>query len=101
MSAENWDICPSCLKKATKDRADKVQAVTDAYGKVPADEYELMRADVAASALFGEKEDEHTLREDYELGIFHDEDTFYVEYSGKCTVCDFSKTFKHSEKLAP
>lgn len=99
MSADNWDICPRCLKKAKREREEKVQAVAEAYGKVPAEEYERMHSEAAAIEDFGDKEEHHTLREDYELGIFKADGEFYVRYSGKCTVCSFSHTFKHDEKL--
>lgn len=38
-------------------------------------------------------------REDYELGIDVEDQSFYVSYHGKCKNCDFRFDFKHEEAL--
>lgn len=87
MSADNWAICPKC--KAEKDESD--EQVKNAYGVVPADEYMYL-------VELSKKKLENTLREDYEIGIY-DGNEFYINYTGRCSVCGFEKRFKHTEKL--
>lgn len=90
MSADNWAICPRCLAVAEKEHAERFQAAVDAYGKVPAEEYEQLRAE-AQTAI--DKEVFQTFREDYE--IYGAEDgTIKVSYSGYCQTCHLGLDFK-------
>lgn len=92
MSADNWTTCPKCLAAdAAKSDANRKQ-VAESYGKVASEEY-LKR--VAALTKGPALED--TLREDYEIGIYKGE--FFVSYTGSCSVCKFSHSFKHKEKV--
>ncbi len=88
------------MVKAIQEREAKIAATDDAYGKVPAPEYELMRTEIAAMAEFGDKEEDHTLREDYELGISQsDGGEFYIRYHGECQSCAFNYEYKYDENL--
>lgn len=84
MSADNWGICPKCIRVKNK-------RIEEAYGKVPKIEYERMLEEI-------KKPDVRTLREDYE--IYTDEDGFFsVSYYCQCSDCGFCHRFKYSEQL--
>lgn len=93
MSADNWGICPRCKMewKAKQDAA--FQKAADAYGKLPAAEYEALQEQALAPLP-----EETTMREDYEIWI--DEDGFFsLEYSASCKKCGFRHEFKCTEQL--
>ncbi len=95
MSADNWRVCPRCLKAARLDHAAAQRTVNDAYGKVSFEKFEkFMKLKEKADKPFKEPDD--TLREDYEIGINTDGE-FYAIYSGRCETCGFSFTFKKTE----
>jgi len=92
MSANNWTVCPECLRKA-KARKEKLgRDLLDLYGEIPPDRWAELNDECNAPILTSD-----TLREDYELGILDGE--FYVYYSGKCDVCGFEFKYKHEEKV--
>jgi hypothetical protein len=39
VSANNWDVCPACKKKAEAARLKAMEDAAKAYGKVPPDEW--------------------------------------------------------------
>lgn len=88
-SIYRWSICPQCSKNMSKKIDAAIDAADKAYGKVPVEEYEKMRAEIPSDEL----EDE-TLREDWEIGCLID-GTFYFSYSCSCGKCGF----QHSEKI--
>ena len=93
MSADNWTRCPRCIEKAKRDHDALCIKVRESYGKVAAEEYlELLERSLTMPTV------EQTFSEYYELGICEDGE-FYVSYSGSCSNCGFSHTFKHSEQL--
>ncbi len=91
MSADNWAICPRCLMLASSEQEARFQAAVDAYGKVPAEEYERLRAE--AQQPFDE-DGFQTFREDYEI-YGASEGTITVSYSGHCSKCNLGLDFKH------
>jgi len=75
MSADNWGICPKCKANTPKETVQLIQ--------------------------LGEAEYEHTLREDWEIGIFCPDDEpprFEVIYKGRCE-CGFTYEHRHKENL--
>lgn len=95
MSANNWRTCPQCVKEQATERAAKIEAAHDKYGKIPPDEFRSLIADA-------EKPVEHkvTLREDYEQGI-DDDGEYYVHFQASCQVCNFRFRFSHTEMTLP
>lgn len=55
MSADNWAVCPKC-KELNKKK------LVESYGKISASEYRVL--------IETGNKDEHTLRKDYEIGIY-------------------------------
>lgn len=92
MSADNWTNCPKCKIKHDSDSEAEKLELGKAYGKIPSDEY-LSRFNEFKSP----KPLDDTLREDYEIGIFKGK--FSVDYSARCSVCGFKKSFKHEEEI--
>ena len=43
---------------------------------------------------------DHTLREDYDIGIDCDEKEFHVFYRGQCESCGFEFTFSQKKQIA-
>jgi hypothetical protein len=94
MSADNWVICPECLKRLQQTRQLAINEASLLYGEVPAEQFIQNLA--KAEAL--PERPEITLREDYELGM-SDDGEFSVNYSCRCTDCDFRHIFKISEQV--
>ncbi len=93
MSANNWDTCPKCKRKAEQEHAAIIQATKDAYGKLTREDYvELLREAEKPTEL------EDTLREDWEVGV-SDSGQFYVNYRGSCENCGFEFRFTHEEQV--
>lgn len=91
MSADNWAICPHCLKKAEADLAELFLKVAESYGQIPLPEFDALRqrADqgIDTAAL-------RTFREDYEF--YGAEDGIVIaSYKGRCHVCGAHVEFKH------
>jgi hypothetical protein len=94
MSADNWDSCPRCLKRALHVYGKQADAVATLYGKVSVEEFDAARKGLVVP----QREDFVTFREDYETsgaasGIVT------VTYSGTCTVCRLALSFEHSEGI--
>ncbi len=102
MSADAWKICPRCLKKRKAEILKADIESSKAYGTVPLEEWQAMReaATSKANIPLGE-----TFREDYEQGIATDYNgipvSYYVIYSGHCTVCDFGFDYNYQKELTP
>lgn len=93
MSADNWRVCPVCLKRADDDRNVRLAAVAELYGKVPAEKWAAKQTKAAQPVDL-----EHTLREDYEVGLSED-GRFYVSYCGSCDVCGLEHRHKVEQQL--
>jgi hypothetical protein len=91
MSADNWAVCPRCLDRAKAESEARFQAAFDAYGKVPAAEYERLRAEAQAPV---DEDSFETFREDYEI-YGAKSGTITVSYSGHCQTCGLNIDFKH------
>ena len=94
MSADNWTICPRCMKMAVEEKDKQNKQAAESYGKVSEVEYteilEKARADINM---------EQTLREDYEF-YMEDDGTFTADYRAHCDRCGFKYEFKHEEEVA-
>lgn len=88
MSANNWTTCPACQAK----HSSMVDAVKALYGQISAEEYHERMTHVVTEDKRPRKE---TLREDWEIGIYKGK--FTVDYGASCSVCGWSKYFKHEE----
>lgn len=93
MSADNWVVCPECLKKARAKKTELDKAVKNAYGKVSREEHRRLTL-VADDFVVPNC---RTFREDYEIGIW--EGKFFIGYFGKCRECGLEKSFKHEEQF--
>jgi ribosomal protein S27AE len=92
MSADNWARCPRCADDHAKD-VERAQAALDAsYGKVPLDQFDKMRAEVASLRASTPPE---TFREDYEFYGAEDGEVV-AEYRGQCSKCGLSVKFQDS-----
>jgi hypothetical protein len=92
VSANNWDVCPACKKKAEAARLKAMEDAAKAYGKVPPDEWKEL-SDRASKPV----DLDETMREDYELGV-DSKGVFGVSYSASCQECAFVFRFKHEQK---
>lgn len=95
MSATNWGECPACLKRAMDDKERQRKAAHEAYGRVPVDDYLLMRAESEKGVQI-----DSTLREDYCQGMT-EAGKYYVHYRGECqnSDCSFLHEFTHEEDV--
>ena len=94
MSADNWAICPRCIKRATREHDEQVATVMATYGQVSVDEFDAARAalkDVDPEAF-------RTFREDYEFYGAEDGEVT-ASYSGHCAKCGLGLDFKEVRKL--
>ncbi len=93
MSADNWTQCPKCNFDREAEADAKDAFAESQYGKVPINEYHNLLTEAAA---FRESvpdliEEDRTLSEDYDIGIFGSE--FEVNYRATCHKCGY--TFKY------
>ena len=92
MSADRWAVCPKCKEKGEQAHANLLNRVKTDYGKIAADEYlELIEQSRQPA------EEERTLREDWEIGIWDGE--FLVSYRASCPECGFSHKFEHKQPV--
>lgn len=90
MSASNWAVCPRCVERAKNESAERFLAAFNAYGNVPAEEYEELRT---AAQVKVDDEVFTTFREDYEI-YGASTGTITVSYSGHCETCGLGLDFK-------
>lgn len=94
VSADNWEICPYCLKEAEASKKIAAEKVELLYGQIPMAEFlELQRE----SRVLVEEEAFRTFREDYEFYV--KDGKVIASYSGWCTTCKRGLNFKHEEPL--
>lgn len=94
MSADNYRQCPRCLSSAQERAAALLQEMNEAYGKIPLDEFDVLRREAETPI---DPAEFWTLREDYEIGIWDGQ--FGAYYSASCSVCGFSYGFEHVEAV--
>jgi hypothetical protein len=96
MSASAWARCPRCQSELDKKVTTEEARVAAAYGVVPPDEYERLRAELRRMP----REVEPTFREDYEI-LGAETGVVTVSYGGGCEVCGLSLGFTHERRLWP
>lgn len=89
MSADNWIVCPKCIKKAEHSAAKFEKELEENYGKIPIDAF--LDGKKEAQRRWDELEDyPKKLREDYEIKIVTtDKTNLHIKYSCSCNVCGF------------
>lgn len=95
MSADNWAVCPRCHRQYVEIAAKVAADVEAAYGNVPAEQY----LDMLKNSQKPKEEEGSSFREYYELGVSAD-GSFYVRYSGRCTVCGLRHEFKFDNSVS-
>jgi hypothetical protein len=93
MSADNWTLCPKCLKTENNKRAKQVALAKKSYGVVPPDEYAKLIEEANAPIAM-----QDTLREDYEFSMY-DDGTFEASYRAGCNSCGFKHEFEAREQV--
>lgn len=102
MSADNWTVCPKCnvitVTEFNKRIASAKRAELVAEGMFPASRYLELKAE--RERIEDERDEKlgESFREDYYIRVTAD-GQFVIDYCGSCTVCGFTKMFKHSEIL--
>ena len=91
MGADNWRVCPQCSKSVNEQVKKLEDEVKAKYGKIPINDWENLRA-----TSINPHSGEETLREDYEIGT-HEDGSFDIFYSCKCSVCGYGHKFKHTD----
>lgn len=93
MSANAWRICPTCKRLNDEKNKKRILDAEKKYGKISADEYIKLAAEVQKPI-----ELEETLREDYVI-FLSESGLFCVSYGCSCSVCKFKYNFEHKENL--
>ena len=94
MSADNWAICPRCIKRARQRHDAEVATVVATYGKVPVEDFDAARAAIADV----KPEDFRTFREDYEF-YGAESGEVVAAYSGHCEECGLGLDFEARRTL--
>lgn len=95
MSADNWAVCPRCLRSAKRAK-DALQArITNEYGKIPIPAWDALRAEYDQPI---DEEALSTFREDHEFWLTQDGE-WGGSYKGGCAVCGLSHEWKQSVQL--
>ena len=97
MSADNWRECPLCLSEQRKKARELGRKMSDSYGKIPVDDFNVLQQE-HAQALSESDYLPETLREDYEFFI-NDDGNFFANYYAMCDNCGFKFEFHHVEKI--
>ena len=95
MSADNWAVCPRCLKREIERREDLDKQVKEKYGKLAQSEYLAL----VEKSKVPQQPVKQTLCEDYKLGT-NEDGLFEVNYSCGCSVCGYKAKFNYSKELA-
>jgi len=97
VSADNWARCPRCRLREERKLNEEQSRVDAAYGKVPVDEFDQMRTELAAKRE-AFVDGESTFREDYEF--YGAEDGIVTaSYRGQCTKCGLILKFEDAHAI--
>jgi len=94
MSADNWAICPRCVKRAREKLTACTGDVVMSYGQVPLEDFVRAQASLAPV----DPEQFRTFREDYEIHGAS-EGAIRVDYGGGCDVCGLTLSFNDVREL--
>jgi len=95
MSADNWAVCPRCSRRRDERLMEMDRALSDAYGTVPVEEFDRLRAE---RDEFANAQPAYTFREDYEFWGA-DIAELNASYRGSCKECGLEHKFEHHEKF--
>lgn len=99
MSADNWTACPRCTERRQREVDAYEAKVREAYGTVDVDEFDEMRAKLAA--MYAKLEEpEQTFGEHYEF-YGAGSGTLHVSYSGECQRCGLSVSIEQDHTIWP
>lgn len=105
MSASNWAVCPRCKKRAQAELVEIETELAEAYGKLPLNEFDDLRAEVNRRRDYVKTmtpatatSQQTTLREDYETWGAETGVVTY-EYSASCDNCGLSLHFKIAKEF--
>ena len=97
MSASNWAKCPRCQRALDGTVETLTRRIADAYGNVPAAEYQELQ-DRLAEAFVRAEAGSCTFREDYEI-YGAATGTVHVDYSGLCSECGLTLSFGETHPI--
>lgn len=102
MSASNWAVCPACKEHRRARAAAAHQVAAEAYGTLPIEQFDRLRAEAehAAARVEEDSDSTRTFREDYEF-YGADTGTVHASYRGSCITCGLSLSFQHEHVLFP
>jgi hypothetical protein len=95
MSADNWAICPRCLRREEARLSDLQRRTAEAYGVLPVAEFDAMRAEANRPIDTAKLT---TFREDYEI-YGAEEGHVVVSYSGSCSTCKLNHKIHTDEQI--
>jgi DNA-directed RNA polymerase subunit RPC12/RpoP len=99
MSADNYARCPKCSFVSSKKRRSIDEELTKAYGKISEKEYIELRNQLLPQFDDGFRDDQETsLREDYRIEMDVNGE-FSVSYLARCSKCDFSFEYEHTQSV--
>ena len=90
MSADRWGTCPKCVEDEEKAFLTLSKEVANSYGKIPVEDFDLLRAKLDQER---NKSHEETLREDYEF--YRDGFILYISYHAECSECGYKQVYRH------
>lgn len=91
MSADRWDTCPKCVEDKEKAFLTLSKEVANSYGKIPVEDFDLLRAKLDQER---NKSHEETLREDYEF--YRDSYILHIDYQAECSKCGWKQRFSQA-----
>lgn len=97
MSANSHIQCPNCRALNQQKIQTLEQRIADAYGTVSRTEFEKLIQELEALKITALSE---SLAQYYEI-FGADSGTVEVDYSARCTVCEYAVSFRHSHELMP
>lgn len=89
MSANEYVVCPRCVKEVTAEREKAIAKAQAQYGKVSAEEYRRL---IGVAEAMPDKPKHPTLAEYYEFSI--DAEEFSVNFRAHCTACGFTHEYE-------
>lgn len=95
MSANNYRLCPRCVRRAVAKQKEKRDRAEAAYGQVPAAEYCQLAAEADRDPT---EKMPANFREDYQIAT-SERGVFFVRYHGECSLCDLAFSFSHQAKV--
>jgi len=98
MSADNWQICPKCIKNRQEEiqRAEehKKSRLDTAYGTLSREEFSKLQTSLQNQPQAAPLKE--TFREDWDIGMQED-GSLLINYRGSCSSCGFAVNFKQEK----